>query len=119
MIFFGYKDYSTFKVIASQENEELINDIVKPYAYSKGYEIEVEYAGTLEIIQKLNKGESYDAVWLSNSIWGYMLDDTVKLSESKFTNISPIIFGIKKSKAEELGFIGKTIYTQDIVNAIS
>lgn len=119
MIFFGYKDYSTFKVIASQENEELINDIVKPYAYSKGYEIEVEYAGTLEIIQKLNKGESYDAVWLSNSIWGYMLDDTVKLSESKFTNISPIIFGIKKSKAEELGFIGKTIYTQDIVDAIS
>ena len=73
----------------------------------------------MEIIQKLNKGESYDAVWLSNSIWGYMLDDTVKLSESKFTNISPIIFGIKKSKAEELGFIGKTIYTQDIVNAIS
>ena len=116
---FRYEEKGTFKIIASQENENLINEIIKPYAYSKGYEIEVEYAGTLDIIQKLNRGEKYDAVWLSNSIWGYMLDDTIKLSESKFTNISPIIFGIKKSKAEELGFIGKTIYTQDIVDAIS
>ena len=119
MIFFGSEDISAFTIIASQENEELINEIVIPYAYSKGYDIDVQYAGTLEIIQKLNAGESYDAVWLSNSIWGYMLDSKVKLSESKFTNISPIIFGIKKSKAEELGFIGKTINTQDIVNAIS
>ena len=119
MIFFGSEDKSAFTIIASQENEELINEIVKPYAYSKGDDIDVQYAGTLEIIQKLNAGESYDAVWLSNSIWGYMLDSKVKLSESKFTNISPIIFGIKKSKAEELGFIGKTINTQDIVNAIS
>ena len=119
MIFFGSENQNTFKIIASQENKEIIDEIVKPYAYSKEYNIDVEYAGTLEIIQKLNKGESYDAVWLSNSIWGYMLDSKISLSESKFTNISPIIFGIKKSKAEELGFIGKTIYTQDIVNAIS
>ena len=83
MIFFGSEDTSAFTMIASQENEELINEIVKPYAYSKGYDIDVQYAGTLEIIQKLNAGENYDAVWLSNSIWGYMLDSKVKLSESK------------------------------------
>lgn len=117
---FNYsEEQTTFRLIASQENQELVENMLIPYADSKGYNIEVEYAGTLEIIQKLNEGENYDAVWLSNSIWGYMLDDTVNLTESKFTNISPIIFGIKKSKAEELGFIGKTIYTQDIVNAIS
>lgn len=107
------------KLIASQENKDLVENMLIPYADSKGYNIDAEYAGTLEIIQKLNEGENYDAVWLSNSIWGYMLNDLVKLSESKFTNISPIIFGIKKSKAEELGFINKTIYTQDIVKAIS
>ena len=64
------------------------------------------------------KGEKYDAVWLSNSIWGYMLDSSVKMTNSKCTNISPVIFGIKKSKAEELGFVGKTVYTKDVVKAI-
>ena len=108
-----------FQIIASQENEELIESTIKPYANSKGYNIYVEYAGTLDIIEKINQGEEYDAVWLSNSIWGYMLNDSSKLKNSKFTNISPIIFGIKKSKAEELGFIGKEIYTKDIVQAIS
>lgn len=116
---FKVKEPSTIKLIASQENQELVESMLIPYADSRGYGIDVEYAGTLEIIQKLNEGENYDAVWLSNSIWGYMLNDSIKLSESKFTNISPIIFGIKRSKAEELGFIGKTIYTQDIVDAIS
>ena len=116
---FNFSESNILKLIASQENQELVESMLIPYADSKGYYIDVEYAGTLEIIQKLNEGESYDAVWLSNSIWGYMLNDSVKLTESKFTNISPIIFGIKKSKAKELGFIDKTVYTQDIVDAIS
>ena len=107
------------KIVASQENEEIIENTIIPYANSKGYNIDVEYAGTLDIIDKVNQGEEYDAVWLSNSIWGYMLNDSSKLKNSKFTNISPIIFGIKKSKAQELGLIGKEVYTKDIVNAIS
>ena len=70
-------------------------------------------------MEKLNSGEYYDAVWTSNSIWLYMLDSSVKTSDSKFTSINPVIFGIKKSKAQELGFIGKEVYTKDLVNAIS
>ena len=70
-------------------------------------------------MEKLNSGENYDAVWVSNSIWLYMLDDNVKVSNSKYTSINPIVFGIKKSKAKELGFTDKTIKTKDIVNAIS
>ena len=108
---------STFKIISSQENKNLEN-IIKNYAYQKGYNVDIEYAGTLEIVQKLNNGESYDGVWLSNSIWGYMLDG-VSLSNSKCTSINPVIFAIKKSKAEELGFVGKTVYTKDIVQAIA
>ncbi len=107
----------TFKIIASQENKNL-EDIVTNYANEKGYDIEFEYAGTLEIMQELNSGKKYDAVWLSNSIWGYMLDSSVTMTNSKCTNISPVIFGIKKSKAEELGFINNTVYTRDIVKAI-
>ena len=113
------KNYSsTFRIIASQENQPL-EGVVKSYAKSKGYEVEFEYAGTLDIMQKINKNSDYDAVWLSNSIWGYMLDSSVKLTNSKSTSINPVIFGIKKSKAEDLGFTNKDIYTKDIVMAIA
>ncbi len=108
----------TFDIIASQENEDL-EDIIQNYAKTKKYNINIEYAGTLDIMDKLNSGEQYDAVWISNSIWLYMLNSDVKVSNSKYTSINPIVFGIKKSKAKELGFMDKTIKTKDIVNAIS
>lgn len=108
---------STFRIISSQENKNL-ESILKDYSRKKGYDIDIEYAGTLDITQKLNSGEQYDGVWLSNSIWAYMLDSSVSISNSKCTSITPVIFGIKKSKADELGFTSKTVYTQDIVQAI-
>ena len=48
-----------------------------------------------------------------------MLDSSVKVSNSKCTSINPVIFGISKSKAKELDFIDKTVYTKDIVQAIA
>ena len=87
------EDDGTFKIIASQENKAL-EEVIRNYIRKKGYDVEnfeFEYAGSLEIMQKLNKGEKYDAVWLSNSIWGYMLDSSVKMTNSKCTNISPVI----------------------------
>ena len=113
------KTTNTLKIISSQENEEL-EDIIQDYAKQKGYNVQIDYGGTIEIVQKLNKDNDYDAAWLSNSIWGYMLDSkTISLSNSKCTSINPVIFGIKKSKAQELGLVGKTVTTQDILNNIS
>lgn len=112
------KKATSIKIISSQENQPL-EQIIMNYANSKGYSVQIDYDGTIDIIQRLNNGESYDAVWLSNSIWGYMLDSSVKLTNSKCTSINPVVFGIKKSKAQSLGFTDKTIYTKDIVEAIS
>ena len=108
---------NSLKIISSSENQDLEN-IIKTYARENDIEIEIEYAGTLEIMEKLNSGEEYDVVWCSNSVWLYMLEDSVKISESKSTSINPVVFAIKESKARELGFIGRDIYTKDIVEAI-
>lgn len=107
---------NSFKIISSSENEDLDTEL-KKFANKKNVDLEIEYAGTLEIMEKLDSGEKFDAVWASNSIWLYMLDN-VTTSNSKSTSINPVAFGITKSKAEELGFIGKEIYTRDIVEAI-
>lgn len=109
---------TTLNILVSSENQDL-QSVIENYIKGKDYNVNIEYAGTLEIMEKLNRGEEYDAVWISNSIWLYMLNDSVNISNSKCTSINPVIFGITKSKAEELGFVGKDIYTQDIVNSIS
>lgn len=112
-------DSDVIRIISSSENEDL-EPIIQNYAKQKGYKISIDYAGTLDITEKLNNEDNnYDGVWLSNSIWMYTLNNKVKTSDSKCTSINPIVFGIKKSKAQELGFIGKTVYTRDIVDAIS
>ena len=106
-----------FKLISSSENEDL-EKILQEFAVKNDINLTIDYAGTIEIMDKLNSGEKYDAVWTSNSIWLYMLDDNISIKNSKSTSINPVVFGIKKSKAQELGFIDKDIYTKDILNAI-
>ncbi len=109
---------SPLKIIASTENRDL-ESVILDYARANDLTVSIDYAGTIEIMDKLNSGENYDAVWTSNSIWLYMLDSSkVSIKNSKSTSINPVVFGITKSKAESLGFVGKDVYTKDIVNAI-
>lgn len=113
----NYISSNSLNIISSSENKDL-EYIIQNFAYRKGINVNIEYAGTLDIMQKLNSGEEYDAVWLSNSIWMYMLDGSVRTSNSKCTSINPVVFGIVKSKAKELGFTDKTVYTKDILDTI-
>lgn len=108
--------HTNFRMIVSSENEDL-GELLQSFAKENEVNLDIEYAGTLDIMEKLNSGEQYDAVWASNSIWLYMLEN-VKTSNSKSTSINPVVFAIKKSKAESLGFTNTDIYTADIVNAI-
>lgn len=107
----------TFKMIVSTENKDIEN-VLQKCAKENDIELQIDYAGTIEIMEKLNNGEKYDAVWCSNSIWLYMLNDNISIKNSKSTSINPVVFGVKKSKAQELGFIGKEVYTKDILEAI-
>lgn len=108
---------NTFKIISSSENKDM-EECITNYAKKQGIDISLEYAGTLDIMEKLNMGEKYDAVWTSNSIWLYMLNKEVLISNSKSTSTNPVVFAVKDSKAKELGFKDKEIYTSDIISAI-
>lgn len=106
----------TIRIISSTDNQDL-ESILVDYAEANDINVQIEYAGTLEIMERLNAGEEYDAVWASNSMWLYMLDG-IKVSDSKIISTNPVVFGIKKSKAEELGFVGKDVKLEDILNSI-
>ena len=105
-------------ILSSFENASFEDDL-RTYASKNDIEIDITYQGDIDIIDTLNSDPSnYDAVWISNSMWLYMLDNPYLYSESKSVSISPVIFGIKKSKAESLGLVGKSVSNNDIVKLI-
>lgn len=106
-----------FKILVSSENKD-IEPVIRKYFNDKGIRVKIDYAGTIEIMDKMNNNEDYNAIWASNSIWLYMLNDSYRVIDSKSTSINPVVFGIKKSVAEKLGFIDKEVYTKDILDAI-
>ena len=107
----------TFRLISSSENADL-EQTLQEFARKNNIKLSIDYAGTIDIMEKLNNKEQYDAVWTSNSIWLYMLDKSISVKNSKSTSINPVVFGIKKSKAKELGFIDKEVSTKDILTEI-
>ena len=105
-------------ILSSNDNKDLEEEI-KEYAKKEKFRVEITYMGDLDIVDELNlNSEKYDAVWISNSLWFYMLNDSKMTSESKSISISPVVMGIKKSKANSLGLIGKDITNNDILNLI-
>lgn len=115
---FVSNDEKTFKLLISNENIDL-DGVIKDYFKKKKIDVEIEYAGTLDMMDKINSNQNnYDAIWSSNSIWLYMLDNSSIVTNSKSTSINPIVFGIKKSYAQKLGFIDQEIYTKDILEKI-
>ncbi len=112
-----YSD-SVFSLITTPENK-VFESTLEKFARKNTFELSITYADNLDIVDKLNSGEKYDAVWASNSIWLDMLDSSViSTSDSKSTSVTPIVIGIKNSKAEELGLKNRQVKMRDILNLI-
>ena len=111
------KTDSTLNILSSYENADLEDDI-KKFASKNNIKVAFTYMGDLEIVDELNdNSKKYDAVWISNSMWLYMLDNPYLASDSKSISISPIVFGVKKSKFTELK-LDSNITNNDILNLI-
>ena len=112
------KDDNVFRIIASTSTKKMDEKLIK-YAKKNHIKVEIDHYGDLEIVDTLNSGTKYyDAVWISNSLWLYMLDNSNLVTDSKSIVIDPVVMGISKSKAKELGFVGKDVYNKDILKAI-
>lgn len=122
----SYKNYmklfsdsdNYFRILSSYENQSVQSEITE-YAKSLNKKIKMTYKGDLDIVDELNNNlKNYDAVWISNSMWLYMLNNPYLISNSKSLSISPVVFGIKKSKATELGLVNNSVSNTDILNLI-
>ena len=115
----SYTSGDSLKIVAGSENKEL-EPIIEEYAKANKQNIEIDYLGSLDIMRLLSDPDiAYDAVWPASSIWLNMGDTNHILKYQETTSQSPVVFGIKKSLAEDLGFIGKDVTVKEIIDVIN
>ncbi|MBM6684518.1 VWA domain-containing protein [Faecalicatena contorta] len=108
----------TIRILSGSENEEL-EAVIDECSQATGVEIEMDYKGSVDIMRALESGaEEYDAVWPASSIWLSMGDVDHLVKHSQSISMTPVVFGIRDSLAEELGFKGKDVSVKDILAAI-
>lgn len=112
------KGPKNFALLSGSENEPL-EGIIKEYAASEGYDISFSYKGSVDIMLELKEDSSrYDAVWPASGLWITLGDHNHKVKYAQSVLTSPVVFGIKKSLAEKLGFVGRPVRVADILAAI-
>ena len=108
----------TLSILSGSENREL-EEILNAFAQKENINIEMDYQGSLDIMRTL-QGESvdYDAVWPASSLWLTAGDTQYRVKHAESISITPVIFGIRQSLAEELGFVGREVSVSDLLEAI-
>ena len=115
---FHYGGDVTLRILSGSENQEL-EGILDDFARERGVNIEMEYQGSLDIMRTL-QGETvdYDAVWPASSLWLTAGDTQYRVKHTQSISITPVVFGIRQSLAEELGFVGTEVSVSDLLSAI-
>lgn len=109
---------NVLRIISGSENKEL-EPILEDFAQQENLRIEMTYKGSLDIMRLLeNEDFPYDAVWPASSLWLSASDSVLNIKHSESISLSPVVFGIRKSLAEELGFTDREVSVKDLLDAI-
>jgi Ca-activated chloride channel homolog len=108
-----------FTILSGSEND-VLEPMVQEFCKSRGASCTMRYQGSLDIALALKPGNdpAADAVWPAASIWIDMFDTERRVKSVKSIAQMPVILGVRRSKAEELGFVGTKVTTKDILAAV-
>ena len=108
----------TIRILSGSENQEL-EEILVRCADDLDIRIEMDYKGSIDIMRDLQSGATeYDAVWPASSIWLSMGDEQHLVKHAASISLTPVVFGIRQSLAEDLGFTQGDVSVRDILAAI-
>src|SRR6478672_10355291 len=108
----------SLRVVSGSENAPLESLITK-FAQSQGKRIDVTYLGSVDIMREVAKGTAteYDAVWPANSMWITLGDSQHVVKYQTSIMRSPVVFAVKRSIAQRLGWVGRDVTVDDILQA--
>ncbi|WP_411969380.1 substrate-binding domain-containing protein [Mesorhizobium sp. CO1-1-7] len=108
-----------FSIVSGSENT-VLEPIVQEFCAKQGATCTISYQGSLDIGLGLQKpgGLDKDAVWPASSVWVDLFDSGRKVRNLTSIAQMPVILGVRKSKATELGWVGKPVFMKDILAAV-
>jgi Ca-activated chloride channel family protein len=107
-----------FRIVSGSENQPF-ETLLTDFAKSQGKTIQVTYQGSVDIMRDLQRGSSteFDAVWPANSMWITLGDSSHVVKYQTSIMRSPVVFGIKRSIAQRLGWVGRDVTMDEILQA--
>lgn len=108
----------SFRLIAGS-GFSTYESLLKRFAARNDVNLEITYRGSLDIMRMLEDGSiAHDGIWDADSLWTSLGDRHRLIRHQKSIACSPIVFGLRRSRAEALGWIGKgAVRVQDILDA--
>jgi len=108
----GSSPAQTLTVMAGSEVKDL-EPLFADLEKSTGVHLDVTYSGTLAGIDKIENttsaSDAPDVAWFSQAKYLDLTDTKHVVKTSSKTMLSPVVLGVKESKARELGWIGKPV----------
>ena len=106
------------RIVSGSENQEL-EPVLETFCRQEDVQIEMTYLGSLDIMRLLGEDEiSYDAVWPASSLWMNVGDTRHRVKHAQSVSVTPVVFGIRQSLAESLGFVDREVSVNDLLSAI-
>ncbi len=111
---------NAFTILAGSEIKDIETQLGADIRKATGIDVRFAYAGTLDAIDRINAGESFDAVWVSHGKY-LAMDPQLKsrIAAQEKIMLSPVILGVTRSKAAALGWDRDDPTWKDIADAAS
>ena len=101
----GAPSPNAFTILAGSELKDVDAALGENIRKATGIEVHFSYAGTLDAIDRLGAGERFDAVWVSHGKYLAMHPDLkARIAAQEKIMLSPVILGVKASRAKALGW---------------
>ena len=107
-----------FVIVSGSENKSL-EPVLERFGKEHNVNIVMRYKGSVDIMLDLQDGQiDANAVWPASSIWLSLGDKKRIVKNYKSIFFSPVVFGIRSSKAEALGFKRDDVTVIDVLEAV-
>lgn len=108
----------SLRVLAGSELKDMA-PIFEQMEKDIGVRLEMEYVGTLAGAEQISIGTDHDLAWFSHSRYLTLLTEQQSLIKAQEPiMLSPVVMGVKRSVADDLGWVGNANITwRDIAEA--
>ena len=112
-------DPSVLNIVAGSEQRGVVDVVVQPWCAEQDLTCNVTYMGSVDQARLLQSGTApYDAFWFASSVFAQLGDQNNVLTDVEPMSLTPLVFSGWQSEMEALGFVGRDVSIDEILEAV-